>query len=138
MSTDARLRTRYQMLLLSCEGQTSGQIARLVVQSQDTVQRVLKRFSTFGLDAVARRIAPGRERIVTAAWEAELLRVIELDPHTVGENTANWTLKRLAASLDRQTGIAVTAETVRVYLHAHGYGGHAPHLDPSAQGRSQS
>ena len=120
-ASDAETRTRYQMLLLSAKGQTSTQIARLVLRSQDTVVRVLKRFFTGGLDAVPRRTAPGRERTVTAAWEAELLRIIELDPHEVGEETANWTTERLAEYLGQHTGIQVSEETVRVYLHAHGY-----------------
>ncbi len=107
-TTDAETRTRYQMLLLSLRGQTSSQIAHNVLRSQDTVVRVLKRFLTGGLDAVPRRTAPGRERTVTAAWEAELLRVIELDPHEVGQDTANWTTERLA-------------DYLRVYLHAHDY-----------------
>ncbi len=120
-TSDAETRTRYQMLVLSLRGQTSSQIAQNVLRSQDTVVRVLKRFLTGGLDAVPRRTAPGRERRVTAAWEAELLRVIELDPHAVGQDTANWTTERLAEYLGQQTGILVTEETVRVYLHAHGY-----------------
>src|SRR5215472_9426659 len=66
-TSDAETRTRYQMLLLSAQGQTSTQIARLVLRSQDTVVRVLKRFFTGGLDAIPRRTAPGRERTVTAA-----------------------------------------------------------------------
>src|SRR5207245_11585734 len=72
-TTDAETRTRYQMLLLSLPGQTSSQIAQIVLRSQDTVVRVLKRFFTGGLDAVPRRTAPGRERTVTIAWEAERL-----------------------------------------------------------------
>jgi transposase len=75
------------MLLLSLRGQTSSQIAHNVLRSQDTVVRVLKRFFTGGLDAVPRRTAPGRERTVTAAWEAELLRVIELDPARQSDRT---------------------------------------------------
>jgi transposase len=120
-STDAETRTRYQMLLLSLRGQTSSQIAHNVLRSQDTVVRVLKRFLTGGLDAVPRRTAPGRERTVTAAWEAELVRVIEVDPHEVGQDMANWTTERLAQYLGQQTGVQVTEETVRVYLHAHDY-----------------
>jgi transposase len=120
-TTDVETRTRYQMLLLSLQGQTSGQIAQIVLRSQDTVVRVLKRFLTGGLDAVPRRTAPGRERRVTAAWEDELLRVIEVDPHEVGVETANWTTERLAEYLGQQTSIHVTEETVRVYLHAHDY-----------------
>ena len=120
-ASDAETRTRYQMLLLSASGQTSTQIAQIVLRSQDTVVRVLKRFLAGGLDAVPRRTAPGRMRTITAAWEAELVRVIELDPHEVGEETANWTTARLAEYLGKHTGILVTEETVRVYLHAHDY-----------------
>jgi transposase len=120
-TSDAETRTRYQMLLLSAQGQTSTQIAQIVLRSQDTVVRVLKRFLEGGLDAVPRRTAPGRERRVTAAWEAELLRVIEVDPHEVGEETANWTTERLAEYLGKHTGVLVTEETVRVHLHAHDY-----------------
>ena len=47
--------------------------------------------------------------------------MIELDPHEVGEETANWTTERLAKYLAQHTGIQVTEETVRVYLHAHDY-----------------
>jgi len=125
-SPDAETRTRYQMLLLSLQGQKSSQIAHTVLRSQDTVERVLKRFLVGGLEAVPRRTAPGRARTITAAWEAELLRVIELDPHEVGQDTANWTTERLAQYLGQQTGMVVTEETVRLDLHAHDYGGLRP------------
>src|SRR6266481_9726189 len=120
-TSDAETRTRYQMLLLSAKGQASTQITQTVLRSQDTVVRVLKRFLTGGVEAVPRRTAPGRERTVTAAWEAELLRVIELDPHEVSVESANWTTELLAEYLGKQTAIQVTEETVRVYLHAHDY-----------------
>src|SRR5258706_16287755 len=132
-TSDAETRTRYQVLLLSLRGQTSSQIAQMVLRSQDTVVRVLKRFLTGGFEAVPRRTAPGRERTVTAAREAELLRVIELDPHEVGQDTANWTTERLAEYLCQHTSIQVTEKTVRVDLHAHDYGGLASPLDAEAQ-----
>src|SRR5229473_2521044 len=114
-------RTRYQMILLAQREYKVPQIAHIVLRSEDTVARVLKRFLAGGLNAVPRRTQPGRQRRITAAWEAELLRVIELDPHEVGQETANWTTELLAQYLGKQTGIQVTEETVRVYLHAHGY-----------------
>ena len=114
-------RTRYQMILLAQQEYKVPQIARIVLRSEDTVARVLNRFLAAGLDAVPRRSPPGRERRVTAEWEAELLRVIELDPHEVGVNSANWSTELLAEYLGQHTGIQVTEETVRVYLHAHGY-----------------
>ena len=47
--------------------------------------------------------------------------MIELDPHEVSVESANWTTELLAEYLGKQTAIRVTEETVRVYLHAHGY-----------------
>jgi hypothetical protein len=69
---------------------------------------------------------------------AELVRVIELDPHEVGQDTANWTTEKLAEYLGQRTGVLVTEETVRVYLHAHDYGGLASDLEFAGQGRSES
>ena len=120
-TTKVENRTRYQMILLALQGYKVPQIARIVLRSEDTVARVLNRFLVGGLDAVPRRTPPGRERKITAAWEAELVRVIELDPHEVGVSSANWSTELLAEYLDQHTGIQVTEETVRVYLHAHGY-----------------
>jgi transposase len=120
-TTNAETRTRNQMIVLAHQGHRVPQIARMVLRSEDTVARVLKRFVAGGLDAIPRRTSPGRQRSVTVAWEAELIRVIELDPHEVGQETANWTTELLAEYLGQQTGITVTHETVRVYLHAHGY-----------------
>src|SRR5260370_3228886 len=114
-------RTRYQMILLAQQKYKVPQIARMVLRSEDTVARVLNRFLAGGLDAVPRQVPPGRERRITAAWEAELLRIIELDPHEVGQDTANCTTQVLAEYLGQHTGIHVTEETVRVYLHAHDY-----------------
>src|SRR5215472_2674080 len=101
-SPDAETRTRYQMLLLSLAGQKSSQIAHTVLRSQDTVERVLKRFLAGGLDAVPRRTAPGRARTITADWEAALGRLLERDPHKGGHYKDNWTTERLAQYLGQQ------------------------------------
>ncbi len=61
--------------------------------------RMFHRFLAAGLDAAPRRMSLGRARTVTAEWETEVL----------------------AEYLGKQIGIQVTEETVRVYLHAHGY-----------------
>jgi transposase len=118
---DPETRLRYQIVWLAHLGQPVSQIAPTVLRSPDTVRRVLHRFQTGGLDAVPRRTAPGPERTVTDAWEAELLRVMEVDPHEVGVASATWTTGVLATYLAERTGIAVSDETVRQELLAHDY-----------------
>src|SRR5437764_14666645 len=108
------------MLLLAQQDYKVPQIARIVLRSEDTVDRVLKRFLAVGLDAVPRRTPPVRERRVTAAWEAELLRVIALDPHEVGVSSANCPTELLAEYLGQRTGIQAPEETVSMYLQATG------------------
>jgi transposase len=50
-----------------------------------------------------------------------LRRVIEVDPHTVGVDSANWTTRLLAAYLGTVTGQRTSIQTVRVHLHQAGY-----------------
>jgi transposase len=121
-AADPESRTRYQMLLLAAEQDLSPrQIAPLVHRSHDTVLRVLQRYHMGGLAAIPRKKGPGPKPKVTAAWEGELLRVVEDDPHDYGVNAANWTTQFLADYLAQKTGIAVDPETVRRSLHRHDY-----------------
>ncbi len=120
-ATHPETRLRYQMVLLSEQGFSVSQIANIAMRSHDTVTRVLHRYQDGGLDAVPRRKQPGRPRTVTPDWEAELLRVIDLDPHQVGVQSATWTTKLLAEYLARKTDVQVGQEAVRLYLHRHGY-----------------
>ncbi len=115
---DPETRTRYQMVLLSTDKHlTTRQIASVTFRSHDTALRVINRFLADGLDGVPHRLPPGRAPKVTPEWLAELQRVIELDPHTVAVNSANWTTQLLADYLKQQTGIDTDQETVRDYLH---------------------
>ena len=118
--TKTKLRIRYHIVRLAHQGRSVAEIAAIVFRSRATVERVLKRFLQGGIAALPPRKAAGRVPTVTPAWKAELLRVIDLDPHTVGVRSANWTTSLLATYLAGTTQVAVTAETVRLYLHAAG------------------
>ena len=111
-------RTRCQVVLLAQDfGLTAPQIGPLVRRSADTVLRVLQRFDAAGLAGVPSQYRPGGQAKVTPGWLAELQRVIDLDPHTAGVRSANWTTGLLATYLGQTTGITVDAETVRRHLH---------------------
>jgi transposase len=121
-AADPESRTRFQMILLRVERDLSPrQIAPLVHRSHDTVLRVLQRYQAGGLAAVPRKKGPGPKPKITPAWEEELLRVLEDDPHDYGIASANWTTQLLAGYLAQKTGIAVDPETVRRALHRRDY-----------------
>ena len=109
------------MVLLAHQGKTAPEIARLTFRRPRTVVRALRRFEAGGAAGVPYRVAPGPPPTVTAAWRAELVRVIALDPRAVGVKSAVWTTGLLAGYLAAATGVAVSPETVRRHLHAAGY-----------------
>ena len=118
---DAQTRTRYQIVLLNAQGHTPPQVARLVRCSADTVRRVLKRYLAQGPDAVPHRPHPGQPPHYPPGWEAELVRVADCDPRSVGLDSALWTCRLLADYLAGVTGHRAGIETVRIALHRAGY-----------------
>src|SRR6266545_3247719 len=88
---DATTRTPYHMILLRAEGHQVVEVARLTRCSSDTVRRVLKRYLASGPDAVPHRPHLGQPPHYPPAWEAELVRVADLDPRSVGVDSAPWT-----------------------------------------------
>jgi transposase len=114
-------RTNCQMVLLADEGRAITEIAWLVRRGREQVRTILHRFRREGLAGLAPRQHTGRPLGVTPAWLAELQRVIALDPHTVGVDSAVWTTRLLADYLAEATGQRTSIETVREHLHRLGY-----------------
>lgn len=114
---DVRLRTRAQMILLAAEKQmTAPQIADIVRRDRQTVRRWLKRYKSEGVEGLRdapRAGAPGK---VTEAYQKRLYEVVKQHPHSLGQPHTEWTLNRLAAFMEEETGISVSYETVRLYL----------------------
>jgi transposase len=120
-TTDAETRTRYQMLLLLDRGRSPAPVAALVRRSPATVRRVLRRYQADGPDGVPLRPRPGQPPHFPPAWEAELERVVELDPRAVGVPGAVWTTRLLADYLATAPGHRAGIETVRLALHRRGF-----------------
>ena len=118
---DAPARTRYQMVLLRAEGHPVVEVARITRRSPDTVRRVLKRYLAGGHDAVPHRPHPGQPPHYPPAWEAELVRVADLGPRSVGVDSALWACRLLAGYLAEVSGHLAGTETVRVALHRAGF-----------------
>jgi transposase len=120
-TSSATERTNCQMVLLADEGRSIIEITWLVRRGREQVRKVLHRFQAEGLIGLVPRKRTGRPRGVTPVWLAELERVIELDPHAVGVDSAVWTTRLLANYLAEVTGRRAGIEVVRVHLHRLGY-----------------
>src|SRR5919202_1043958 len=118
---DAVERTNCQIVLLADEGRLASEIAWLVRRGPTQVRKILHRFQNAGRAGLTPGTHPGRPIEVTPAWQAELRRVIDLDPHSVGVDSAVWTTGLLAEYLATATGHRAAIETVRVHLHRAGY-----------------
>jgi transposase len=114
-------RTNCQMVLLADEGRSITEISWVVRRGREQVRTILRRFQSEGVAGLLPRPRTGRPLEVTSAWLAELQRVIEVDPHTVGVDSAVWTTRLLADYLARATGHRAGIEAVRVHLHRLGY-----------------
>ena len=114
-------RTNCQIVLLADEGRSMTEIAWLVRRGREQVRTILHRFRSDGVAGLVPRKHTGRPLGVTPAWLAELRRVVELDPHAVGVDSAVWTTRLLADYLARTTGHRTGIEAVRDHLHRLGY-----------------
>ena len=119
-------RTRVHIILLSHQGYTPPAIATIVRVDPATVRRTIHRFMRGGLWGLLNAPRPGRPRKVTPAWERLLVRTMEQDPRRLGVWRAAWTAPALADYLGERTGIRVSAQRIRHYLHVHGYAPRRP------------
>jgi transposase len=116
---DVRIRTRAQMVLLAAEKQmVSSEIASIVRRDEQTVRRWLKRYRAEGLNGLYDQPRPGTPGKVTPAYQELLIRTVRQRPRSLGQPYSLWTLQRLADYMAEETGIRVSAETVRVHLKA--------------------
>ena len=114
---DVRVRTRSQMILLSVEkGMVAAEIAEIVRKDEQTVRRWLKRYLAEGVEGLKDRPMPGSPKKVTPAYQEKLTQIVRQRPRSLGQPYSIWTLQRLADYMAEETGIRVSAETVREHL----------------------
>ena len=116
---DVRTRTRTQMILLAVEqNMTAPQIGRIVRKNEQTVRRWIKRFKAEGLNGLFDAPRPGSPTIITPKYRERLLNIVRQRPRALGQPYSLWTLARLADFMAEETGLRVSAETVRRVLKA--------------------
>lgn len=115
-TNEADVRSRCQMILLSNEGLSPPQIAKLVRFNRRTVTRFLQQYETEGIQGLMTKPRSGRPPKVTAAYEAQLLEAVEQPPRELDLPFSNWTTANLAEYLLELTGIELSARQVENIL----------------------
>jgi transposase len=110
-----RTRDRLEMLRLADGGWSVPRIARHVNAHEHTVRKYLKAFLVDGFDALPDRPRSGRPPRVTAAHLDALETLLDAGGRT-------WTTPQLVAWLEREHGVRVHPDHLRVLLHRRRFG----------------
>lgn len=114
---DVRVRTRTQMILLAYEEEmTAPQIAKIVRKDEQTVRRWIKRFNSEGVNGLADSPRSGAKRKISDEYREKVVTVVRRRPRALGEPYSLWTLQRLVEYMAVETGVRVSAESVRLIL----------------------
>jgi putative transposase len=120
-TTDAEVFRNGTVILMTSVGRSKQSIAGDLGCSPGTVDNVRKRYRERGLAGLKRRKPPGAKPRATAEYRATLRQAVQTPPQTLGFGFSVWSAARLAAYLQRQTGVALTADRVRRILHEEGF-----------------
>ncbi len=120
-TTDAMLKTRCQIILLSLQRYSVPQLAALVFYSEDMVADTIHAFNRAGLQGIIPEPKGGRPPKLTTELLKKLLELVEADPRDLGYAFSSWTAGLLAAVLKEQCELEVSESCVRRALHQQGY-----------------
>jgi transposase len=112
---------RATMILASASGTPVSAIARLVAADEDTVRDVIHAFNQRGLAALDPRWAGGRPRLISDADIAFVVTTAITRPTVVGAPFTQWSVRKLAAHLDRDSDrrVRIGRERLRQVLREH-------------------
>ncbi|HSO47995.1 MAG TPA: IS630 family transposase, partial [Rhizobiaceae bacterium] len=112
-----RVALRAQMILLSAQGRSVPDIARLFEVDRKTVRFWMRRFDQHGPSGLYDEPRSGRPRLVTAAVRDKLVELVQQDPAESGHAVTFWTVAMLVLVAAKNWSIKLSASAVRQALH---------------------
>ena len=110
------VRERILMLLLSNDGKTHAQIAEFLGCSKRTVAYWCVRGDPENLESFKDDKIKGNARKVTDEYIEKLLEISRKSPQDLGYHFKRWSGEKLAAHLEQETGILISASQIRRIL----------------------
>jgi transposase len=112
---------RAQIVLLSAQAMTPGQISEVVFTDPDTVREVIHNFNRHGFDSLYPRYRGGRPYTFTLPKRQEIKRIALSDPTDLGQPFATWSLAKPADYLVAEGVVTdISHEGLRQLLHEEG------------------
>src|SRR5262245_3085312 len=112
--------------LLRAGRRSQAEVAREVGVSRASVTRWRQRLAGGGLRALRRRRAPGRASRLTAAQWRRVGRVLDRGALAAGFETEQWTLRRVAAVVERTFGVRYHPRSLGRALRPRGFSPQQP------------
>lgn len=113
--TTASVRNRAQILLLSDEGRTDGDIAEVMFMSWRAIAGIRRRYGEEGFEcALYDKPRSGRPKVYEVNHEVELTAIACTDPP---EGRVKWTLELLQKEMQKKKGCEeIARNTIRLML----------------------
>ena len=111
-----RVRERLEMVKAIALRHDLASIVRWSGRSPRTVRRWMGRFLAGGIPALADAPRPGRPAVADAGYRRAAEAALEAGPRALGLPFDVWTSARLAAYLERETGVRVAPGWLRALL----------------------
>src|SRR6185437_7226741 len=117
---DARLKTRYQIVLNVVEGRSAGDIAAVLGVAASTVRRVVSRYVEAGEAGLVDRREENGPCKLSEEYLSRLYEIVADSAENYGWRRPTWTRELLAITMERETGIRVHVGTMSRALKAIG------------------
>jgi transposase len=104
------------MVLLSAQGYSQKEIARIVRVTPRTVGKYVKRYKKRGFLGLYDAPIPGRPPKVTRDIQEHIDKCLETNPREYGYNMSTWTTSLMQYHLWVRFGVRVCAETARLWF----------------------
>jgi transposase len=114
------------IILYSDSSDTISEIASRLGCGTETVTRVRRLYRKGGVAALQPARSPGRPSQATPKFIHQMKRAVQTNPMRLGYGFSNWSAARLAAHLDKVTGIRFSDDHMRRLLHQEGFSVHRP------------
>ena len=110
-----------QAVVLNSEGQTSGELARILKAPRSKVSEWLPRYQTDGVGGLLEGYRPGRPSELTEKKRKRLGDILDGGPVPYGLDNGIWTSPMIAWVIEEEFGVQYHPGHVRKLLHAWGY-----------------